>query len=345
MTGDLVVRTATPLNAETPLAAQVGIITPNERFYVRSHFAVPRLDGDSWFLSVSGLVKHHLTLTLSDIRRLPSRSLVVTLECAGNGRAMLAPPVEGEQWQLGAVSTAEWTGVPLVEVLDRAGVETAARELVFRGVDHSAARRKAEPLHFERSLPIESAQDPDVLLAYAMNGEPLTPNHGFPLRLIVPRWYGMASVKWLGHITVSDRPFTGYFQTDRYVIADAKKGGEAEPVTRARVRAIITEPERGDIVRRGELVVRGYAWSGYGEITQVEVDAGSGWRVARLLDEPQPHAWRRWELTKRIEKAGRVLLRARATDDNGHTQPEQPSWNRLGYANNCVQTVPIEVFD
>jgi DMSO/TMAO reductase YedYZ molybdopterin-dependent catalytic subunit len=296
---------------------------------------------------VRGLVRHHLTLTLPDIRKLPSRSLVATLECAGNGRALLDPPVDGEPWQLGAVGTAEWTGVPLIEVLDRAGIATAAREVVFRGIDHSTARsRSEEPQRYERSLQMETAQDPDVLLAYAMNGEPLSPNHGFPLRLVVPGWYGMASVKWLGEITVSDHPFRGYFQTERYIVEPAGEGrGTPEPLARTRVRAIITEPERGDVVRRGELVVRGYAWSGYGEIARVEVDVGSGWRVARLLDEPQPYAWRRWELTTRVDRGGRLALRARATDASGNTQPERPVWNRLGYANNAVQTVQIEVFD
>jgi len=231
--------------------------------------------------------------------------------------------------------------VPLVEVLDRAGVATAAREIVFRGLDHAATRGKSESLRFERSLPIELGQNPDVLLAYAMNGEPLPPDHGFPLRLVVPGWYGMASVKWLGEIAAVDRPFTGYFQTDHYVV-DPGGGAPVEPVTRARVRAVITEPEAGDVVRQGEITIRGYAWSGHGEITRVDVDAGQGWHAARLLDEPLPHAWRRWELTTRMS-AGRLFLRARATDSSSNTQPDEPAWNRLGYANNAIQRAPIVV--
>jgi DMSO/TMAO reductase YedYZ molybdopterin-dependent catalytic subunit len=347
--GDLVVRTESPFNAETPLSAQIGIITPNARFYVRNHFAVPRVDAASWSLSVGGLVRHRHTFGLAELRRLPSRSVIVTLECAGNGRALLEPPVAGEQWQLGAVGTAEWTGVPLVEVLDRAGVGTAVREIVFRGLDHALPRRgargKPEPLqHFERSLPVEVAQHPDTLLAYAMNGELIPANHGFPLRLVVPGWYGMASVKWLAEITATDRPFSGYFQTDHYVLAGTEGGAPAEPVTQIRVRALITEPEPGDVIRQGELTVRGYTWSGHGEVTRVEVDAGQGWHAARLLDEPLPHAWRRWELTTRV-RAGRLVLRARASDSGGNTQPEEPPWNRLGYANNGVQPVPVAVVD
>jgi DMSO/TMAO reductase YedYZ molybdopterin-dependent catalytic subunit len=346
MNGDLIVRTATPLCAETRLSAQVGLITPNDRFYVRNHFSVPRIDADSWSLSVHGHVRRHLTLTLADIRRLPSQSLLVTLECAGNGRSMLEPSVAGEPWDLGAVSTAEWTGVPLVELLDRAGVAGAAREVVFRGVDHNTTGDRSDTFRFERSLPIEAAQESEALLAYAMNGEPLSPNHGFPLRLIVPGWYAMASVKWLGEIAVTDQPFRGYFQADRYVIeGDGGAGDVVEPLTRVRVRSVITEPERGDVVRRGELVIRGYAWSGNGAIKRVDVDIGEGWHVARLLDDAHPYAWRRWEITKRVDKGGRITLRSRATDSNGLTQPEQAAWNRLGYANNAIQTVPIEVFD
>jgi DMSO/TMAO reductase YedYZ molybdopterin-dependent catalytic subunit len=230
-TGDLIVLSTAPLNAETPLAAQIGIITPNARFYVRNHFRVPRIDADSWSLTVNGAVRHHLALSLPDLRRLPSRSVIATLECAGNGRALLDPAVPGEQWKLGAVSTAEWTGVSLVEVLDRAGVTSSAREIVFRGADSGKVHGGKEALQFERSLPVESTRNEDVLLAYAMNGETLPANHGFPLRLVVPGWYGMASVKWLTQIEATSQPFTGYFQTERYVIAPPEAGAPCEPLS------------------------------------------------------------------------------------------------------------------
>jgi DMSO/TMAO reductase YedYZ molybdopterin-dependent catalytic subunit len=346
--GNLVVRTKRPLNAEMPPAAQVGIITPTARFFVRNHFDVPQVDDTSWSLTVGGLVRRYRTFSLADLRRLPSRSMVVTLECAGNGRSLLEPPVEGERWHLGAVSTAEWTGVPLVEVLDTAGIEGAAREIVFRALDLEPARGatpgKSEPLRFERSLSLEQAQHGDVLLAYAMNGEPLPANHGFPLRLVVPGWYAMASVKWLAAIEATERPFTGYFQTDHYVIEPAGDGTSGTPVAEVRVRALITEPEAGDVVRRGELVVRGYAWSGHGAVVRVDVDAGHGWQIARLLDDPLPHAWRRWELATRVD-VGRLALRARATDSSNHTQPDQPAWNRRGYANNAIQVVRVMVVE
>lgn len=340
---ELVVRSERPFNGEMPLTGQVGVITPNARFYVRNHFDVPRVDAASWMLTVGGLVRRPLTLTIAELQRLPSRSTFVTLECAGNGRSLLDPPVAGEQWCLGAVGTAEWTGVPLVEVLDRAGV-TSSREIVFRSLDHGSVDGQSKSLRYERSLPVERAQDPDVLLAYAMNGEPLPAEHGFPLRLIVPGWYAMASVKWLAEIDAVDRPLIAHFQTDHYVIDGARDGATDGPLTQMHVRALVTAPDSGDVVRQGELVVRGYAWSGHGRITSVDVDAGHGWQAARLLDQPLPHAWRRWELTTRVGP-GRLVLRARATDSSNHTQPDQPPWNRLGYANNCIQGVSVVVVE
>jgi DMSO/TMAO reductase YedYZ molybdopterin-dependent catalytic subunit len=330
------VLTSRPLNAETVLPAQVGVITPNVRFYVRNHFDIPEVDPATWRLSTGGLVDRPVSLSLAELRRLPSRSLVVTLECAGNGRSLLDPPVDGEQWQLGAVSTAEWTGVPLAAVLDRAGIGHNAREIVFHGADRGTPRGKPDALRFERSLPLDAARDADVLLAYAMNGEPLPAEHGFPLRLVVPGWYGMASVKWLSEIEVVDRPFAGYFQVDRYVV-------ENEPLSRVRVRALITEPPPNAIVPRGDLLIRGFAWSGRAPVTRVDVAVGDRWADARLPDEPLRYAWRRWELTTRVDDVGPLVLRARATDASGDTQPDRPFWNRLGYGNNVVHSVRVDV--
>jgi DMSO/TMAO reductase YedYZ molybdopterin-dependent catalytic subunit len=330
------VLTSRPLNAEVDLPAQVGVITPNTSFYVRNHFDIPELDPRNWRLSIGGRVDRPLSLSLPELRRLPSRSLVVTLECAGNGRALVDPPVDGEQWHLGAVSTAEWTGVPLAVVLDRAGLGHNAREVVFRGADRGTPRGQPDALRFERSLPLDVARNPDVLLAYAMNGEPLPAEHGFPLRLVVPGWYGMASVKWLSAIDVTDRPFAGFFQVDRYVV-------ENEPLSQMRVRALITEPADGATVPRGDLLIRGLAWSGRASVTRVDVAIGDKWTEARLPDDPIRHAWRRWELTTRVDDVGAVVLRARATDASGDTQPERPVWNRLGYRNNVVQAVRVDV--
>lgn len=333
-----------PLNCETPLCAQSGIITPNARFYVRTHFDIPRLDAARWSLSVGGLVDRPVRLTLRDVRALPSRSLIVTLECAGNGRSFLHPPVDGEQWNVGAVSTAEWTGVPLVEILDRVGVRPGAQEVVVRGADRGTPRGLRDVTRFERSLTLDSARNPDVLLAYAMNGEPLPAEHGYPLRVVVPGWYGMASVKWLTEIDVIDRPFMGHFQVNAYVV-ERERHGEVvkEPVTRTAVRALITEPARDETVVQGEVTVRGVAWSGHAPVTRVEVDVGNGWHDARLLDQPLPYAWRRWELGTQLNTVGQVVLRARASDASGRTQPEIAAWNRLGYGNNAFHSLPIAV--
>ena len=231
----LVVRSAHPLNCETPLPTlSGGLVVPNARFYVRNHFGIPRLDRPRWRLEVGGLVERRLTLDLDRLRAMPSVTAMVTLECAGNGRAGLWPPAPGEQWALGAVSTAEWTGVSLTEVLDRAGVKATAREVIFRGADSGHVDGRDNWVRFERSLPVGQLGQAGALLAYAMNGEELPVQHGYPLRLIVPGWYAVASVKWLTEIQLASRPFRGHFQVERYHI-----GGE--PLSLQRVRQILCE--------------------------------------------------------------------------------------------------------
>ena len=228
--GGLVVHRAHPLNCETSLPALVGgVVMPNASFYVRNHFQIPKLDPAAWRLTVGGLVDRPLSLSLRDLTNMPSQTRVVTLECAGNGRSQLEPRVKGEQWNFGAVSTAEWTGVPLVEVLDRAGVKPGALEVLFRGIDSGMVDGLSHPIHFERSLRIDDARGAEVLLAYAMNGEPLPVQHGYPLRVIVPGWYAVASVKWLAGIEVIGEPFQRTL-SDRHVLlrVAARWAGGAE---------------------------------------------------------------------------------------------------------------------
>src|SRR3954447_6436311 len=214
----LVMHRAEPLNCETSIPALIGgVVMPNARFYVRNHFPTPMLDATTFRLTVGGLVDRPLHLGLRDVQNMPSQTLVATLECAGNGRSMCDPPTDGEQWRLGAVSTAEWTGVPLVEILDRAGVQPAAREIVMRGADGGRVEGRSEPIRFERGLSLDEARTSDALIAYAMNGEPLPVQHGFPLRVVVPGWYSVTSVKWLIEIEVTEVPFDGFYQVDRYV--------------------------------------------------------------------------------------------------------------------------------
>jgi len=274
---------------------------------------------------IGGAVKRPLSLAAEDLRRMPRRRLTATLECAGNGRAFMNPTVTGEQWRLGAVSTATWEGVPLSAVLAQAEVADGAVEVVFTGADG-----------FIRSLPIEDALGDDVLLVDTMNGEPLTREHGAPFRLLVAGWYGMAAVKWLAGIEVSRTPFRGHFQVERYVIGD-------RPVRTMQVRSLILDPADGATVPSTPQMVRGVAWTGDGRVTRVELsdDGGTAWRSATLLGTPRPYTWRKWEAAWSPARPGPATLLARATDSNGAEQPLQPVWNALGYANNAA--VPRQV--
>jgi DMSO/TMAO reductase YedYZ molybdopterin-dependent catalytic subunit len=274
-----------------------------------------------------------------------SQTLAVTLECAGNGRSQFDPPIEGEKWNLGAVSTAEWTGVPLIEVLERADIKTDAREVVFRGADHGAVKGQVGTIDYSRSLKLEEAREGEALLAYAMNGEALPMRHGYPLRLIVPGWYGMASVKWLTEIEVIDRAFEGHFQVNAYFYEWERDGQVVrEPLSLQNVRSLITEPSADEEVGRGELAIRGVAWSGAAPIARVDVSIGGGpWQRAHLVGERTRHSWQWWELVTSIDEPGLTPIRARAADLAGRTQPEEPKWNRLGYGNNAIQEVPVRI--
>ena len=342
----LVVHRAHPLNGEISIPALIGgVVMPNAKFYIRNHFQIPKFDLSNWRLNVCGLVERPLSLSWRDIANMPSQAKVVTLECAGNGRSTLEPRVSGEQWNFGAVSTAEWTGVPLGEVLDRAGVRNKGRYIIFRGADSGTVDGHTETIAFERSLSLEDARASEALLAYAMNGEALPLPHGFPLRLIVPSWYAVASVKWLTEIEVVDQPFEGHYQTERYYF-EREVGGqmEREPLALQRVRSLITEPSEKAEVDRGELVVRGVAWSGAAPIATVEVKLDDApWQRARMLGEPKRHSWQWWELITRTDRAGICVIRARASDMKGRMQPESPEWNRLGYCNNAIQKIAIAV--
>ncbi len=330
--GDLLVVSTDPFNAETRLERQVGIVTPVGRHYVRDHFPLPEPPDR---LVVDGLVASSLTLTWAELRAMPARSLFVTLECAGNGRSFLEPPAPGEQWGIGAVGTAEWTGVPLAAVIARAGVETAATELLFTGADSGSVAGRH--IAYERSLPLDDAVHGDALLAYAMNGEYLSAHHGAPVRLVVPRWYGVASVKWLARITAIATSFRGFYQAERYVIDGA-------PLRRVEPRAVITRPTDGAAVGPGTVYVRGYAWSGRSPLKRVEVssDDGSSWSQVTLGPETSPYAWRAWEYEWLPGYQGEHALLARALDADG-AQPATQRWNALGYANNASRPVRIRV--
>jgi DMSO/TMAO reductase YedYZ molybdopterin-dependent catalytic subunit len=317
-----------PLNIESPPEAFRSFLTPAEQRFVRSHFPVPPVEPERE-LRIEGAVARPLALSPAELRALPARTVTVTTECAGNHRATLRPPTPGEQWGGGALSTAQWTGAPLALVLEKASVLEAAVEAVFRGSDCGDA---GDGAGFARSLPRDRALDRDTLIAWEMNGGPIPHQHGGPVRLIVPGWYGMASVKWLERIELVEEPFAGRFQTESYVYAPGA------PVTWTRVKSMILEP--GPSARSGRLVIRGLAWGGQGGIERVEVALGCtdrDWRPARLVGPALPYAWRRFELDWDA-KPGTYVLRSRAFDATGATQPDEPERNELGYgANGLLQ--------
>ncbi len=345
----LIVREKEPLNLESPYHAFDSFLTPNELFYVRNHFSTPQLDSSSYELRIDGAVAHPLTITYEDLRKMRPRTYAVTLECAGNSRVFLAPQKSGVQWELGAVGTAEWTGVPLDDLLSRAQPIDGAVEVVLEGADRGKPANSPKPagsIRFARSLPIRKARQPEVLLAYEMNGSDLPVEHGFPLRAIVPGYYAMASVKWLTHVTVVREPFCGYWQTTEYACWDASDCTPVRrPLASMMVKSVITRPRMHEVVAANTVKqVVGAAWTGDSDIAKVELttDGGQSWHVARLIGPIQRYAWRHWECEWRTPaRPGRYTLLARATDAAGSVQQDKHDPNYGSYA--VHHTLPIDV--
>jgi DMSO/TMAO reductase YedYZ molybdopterin-dependent catalytic subunit len=338
---DLTMIKPEPFNAEAPRAGLAADITPVGQHYVRSNFALPAHDGA---LTIGGAVQHTIDLSLGDLRAMPSIQRTVTLECAGNGRLGQTPLPVGEPWGGWAVSTARWTGTLLHQVLRQAGPSEEAVEVIFHGADHGPYYEYKD-LKYARSLPFAKAMDPDaeILIAYEMNGEPLNADHGAPFRLIVPNWYGVASVKWLDRIEIVTQPYEGEFQTGHYMYEWTDR--PHEPVTLMRVRARITDPEPGQSLPVGPCRVKGKTWSGTGPITRVEVSlTGEGeWYPAHVEPADSPYQWQDWHFDWLPTTLGRHTLRARATDAAGNVQPDVPPWNRLGYGNNGVEVQFVQI--
>jgi len=332
-------------NLGMPLEALRYDVTPTGLHYLLVHFDIPALDPAEWRLQVGGLVDRPALLDLDAIRALPRRTLTVTLECAGNGRARLAPRPISQPWLNEAVGTAEWTGTPLEGVLRQAGLRDGAVEVVFTGADHGV--EKGYEHDYARSLRVEDAMRPEVLLAYEMNGRPLEPQHGFPLRLLVPGWYGMMHVKWLTRIEAVAAPFDGYQQQVAYWYKrDAEDPGV--PVTRIQPRALLIPPgfpdflTRRRIVEQGPLRISGRAWSGTASIERVELGVDGAWTTATLDEPVGPFAWRGWSCTWNAT-AGDHVLSCRAADATANQQPTEQPWNLQGMGNNMVQQVPVTV--
>jgi DMSO/TMAO reductase YedYZ molybdopterin-dependent catalytic subunit len=335
-------------NHSMPLEALRYGITPLGLHYLLIHFDIPAVDAGEYRLRVGGHVDRPLVLTMDDIRSRPATTLAVTLECAGNGRARLSPRPMSQPWLGEAVGTAEWTGTPLGPILAEAGSRSGAVDVVFTGLDRGV--QGGIDQWYERSLPIAVATRPEVLLAYAINGSPLPPQHGFPLRLIVPGWYGMTHVKWLGSITVTDREFRGYQQANAYHYRTVD-GESGVPVTRMNPRALMVPPGVPDFMSRvrhveaGVHTIEGRAWSGKGSVVKVEFsdDGGAKWSPAALESPASPYAWRRWTFSWDATRPGEYQLCVRGTDDAGNTQPVDANWNLEGVENNAVQRVAVIV--
>ena len=332
-----------PHIGETPQRALDAWLTPNPLFYVRNHFPIPDIRCSTWRLSIDGLVSRERRFTLQQLKQLPRVTLPVTMECAGNNRSDLNPPTPGNQFQSGAVSTAYWAGVRLSDVLKSAGIRPGAREVLFEGHDVGRPEPDASEMPYTRSLPIDVALHPDTLLAYEMNGQDLPKEHGHPIRLIVPGWYGMASVKWLRRLTVLDSGYSGYFQGHKYIIED--EIGQSVPLTMMGVKSLIGRPTEGETVSMGQVCVTGMAWSGQERIAQVDFssDDGATWEPADIVGPSEQYAWQKWHYSWNPAAPGSYSLMSRAIDVLGNVQPMKSRWNRLGYMVNGVKPVSVTV--
>jgi DMSO/TMAO reductase YedYZ molybdopterin-dependent catalytic subunit len=346
----LIIRQKEPTNLETPFDQVDSYLTPTELFYIRSHFPAPRLELDSYQLRIDGAVRNSLALSYQQLRDMPCETRVATLECAGNSRVFLTPQVPGAQWELGAVGNAEWTGVPLGALLERAGLAEDACEIVLEGADRGTPTEPPVPPgsnSYARSLPREKALQREVLLAYQMNRRDLSLDHGYPVRAVVPGHYGMASVKWLTHVQAVQEPFRGYWQTSDYGYWDYLDG---KPVRRAlgemKLKSEIARPRVYETLAANQLyTVSGAAWAGETDVTGIAVstDGGQTWAEAEFLDPVQRHSWRRWKFDWRTpKKPGRYTLSARAKDANGSVQPDKHDPHHGTYVIN--HPLPIEVF-
>lgn len=338
--------TASPENSETPLDTVASWVTPNRLFFVRNHFEVPSVDPDRWELAIEGLVERPQRWTVPTLAAMPQHSVFATVECAGNGRSFLREKAPGVQWGAGAIGHAEWTGVRLRELLEAAGVKPGAFEVVFEGADRGTEPDHPQPMNFSRSLPLAKALDPDTLVALRMNGDWLDANHGAPMRLFVPGWYGVASVKWLRTIRVIDHPYPGYFQTVKYAVERAVAGGRRRlPLGPGAVKSEILLPAAGSRLAIGTNRIAGLAWGGEERIARVDIstDGGRTWQAAHLKGPQQPYSWCQWECLWTVTAEGGYTLMARAHTESGLSQPFDYDSGNLGYLINLVRPRPVTV--
>ena len=349
--GPLTVRVTRPFDAETPVREFTSFLTPNHRFFVRSHFGPPPPEAVSeatWKLRVGGLVEGSHEFTLTDLRQMEAVTITAVVQCSGNGRAFHRPKVPGVQWERGAVGNAQWTGVRLRDVLGKAGVQSGARHVQLQGADRPVVA--SVPL-FTRSIPLEKALHPDTILAYEMNGRPLPLLHGAPLRVIAPGWMADSCTKWLTEITVQAEEAAGYYMQTAYRIptqpveSGMTPNVPSAPVEAMVVKSLIAAPQEGETVKSGPVAIQGMAWSGEAKVVKVEVslDEGKTWESARLLGEEHPYAWRQWQLIWKAKTVGTFTILCRATDARGETQPATSPWNPSGFLWNGWDRVSVTV--
>lgn len=348
----LTVRVARPFDAETPVRDFMSFLTPNHRFFVRSHFGPPepeKVEESHWSLNVGGAVGSPQAFTMNALRQLEPVTITAVLQCSGNGRAYHRPRVPGVQWERGAVGNAQWTGVRLRDVLKVVDVRAEAKHVQFQGADRPAVA--TVPL-FVRSIPLEKALHPDTILAYEMNGEPLPLLHGAPLRVITSGWMAESCIKWLTDVVVQEREATGYYMETAYRVprgADAtavgRNAGSAVPVEVMPVKSLIVSPQNGQAINAGPIVIQGVAWAGEAKVVKVELsmDEGNTWQTAQFMGDPQSYAWRQWQFRWTAKDAGTFTIVCRATDAHGEQQPVASPWNPGGFLWNGWDRVSVEV--
>jgi DMSO/TMAO reductase YedYZ molybdopterin-dependent catalytic subunit len=346
--------TARPPQLETPFEVfGESLLTPNDAFFVRYHFSdIPTaIDPATFRLVITGHVDQALSLSLAELRRdFEAHELVAVNQCSGNGRGLFKPRIGGGQLGNGAMGNARWTGVPLRALLDKAGVRAGAAQVSFDGLDRPPAEGIAD---FVKALGIDHARDGEALVAFAMNGEDLPFLNGFPLRLVVPGYYGTYWIKHLSHIEVMPGEYDGYWMKTAYRIPDndcacVEAGGRPDktrPITRMNVRSFVTSPRSGDVVRSGQSTeLRGIAFDGGSGIAavQVSVDGGRSWQAAHLGEDLGRYSFREWRLALPLAP-GRNTIMSRAVAGNGETQPLEPLWQPAGYMRNVVEKLELEV--
>ncbi|WP_158734859.1 sulfite oxidase [Alteribacillus sp. YIM 98480] len=342
----LITRSLNPENQECPVHFLQSDIISSEYVFRRNHFSFPFLTPENFTLSINGCVNNPLTFHYVDLLNMPAKKIDMVIECAGNKRAKFEPRVYGEQWEDGAITYGRWKGVPLFDLLSFTEIQAEGQEIVFEGFDAGKHKDTNEIVSFARSLPLQNALHPDVLVAYQYNDQPLTFKHGFPLRLIVPQWYGMASVKWLKRITVIDRPFHGPFQTLDYVYYFKSEERRNIPVTYMNVNSIIQQPLDQTIRNKGNHLIKGIAWTGRGNISEVVIsfDQGKTWHPT-LLNKSigGPYSWVTWQYLWQVDKKGEYTIWIRASDSAGRVQPKKPVWNKKGYGYNAISEVHVKI--